>query len=350
MKVFIGIPTFNRPELVVATIESVRRQTFDDFEVVVSDNCSRPDAAQRVRRYVEGLGDPRIRFHQQPLNGGEYGQGRFFFEASATADYLMILHDDDVIAADLLRMATTVLDDRPEVALFVANCWVIDHDGQLSPDGTRQYLADHGRCSRPAGDFDILDQHLATGFTPISGTVFRRSALARSGFVDPQGEGNFPFECDLFLRLGDIGATGWFTPAQLISIRYHEASLRRTLRLMDNAAVVRPMLRLLQQRRYKGWRERRRRVLASRLQRADALIHLREGHRRAARRLLGQAVRSNPLSPKGWATRLLAWSSPNTLLQRLPKLPELALEPEPSLPPPANLSGAPEAEGEDVFA
>jgi glycosyltransferase involved in cell wall biosynthesis len=351
MTVFIGIPTFNRPELVVATVQSVRRQSLTDYQVVVSDNCSRSDAAERVRRYVESIGDPRFRFHQQPSNGGEYAQGRYFMKASEGADYLMILHDDDVIDPELLARAVAVLDERPEIDLFVANCWVTDHDGQMSPDATRQYLAEHGRCSRPAGEFDILDHHLATGFTPISGTVFRRDALVRSGFVDPAGEGNFPFECDLFLRLGDIRAKGWFMPAQLLSIRFHEGSLRRTLRLMDNPAVVRPMLRLLQQRRYSGWLERRRRVVVSRLQRADALIHLRQGHRKAARKRLAEACRSNPLSPKGWGTRLLAWWSPNSLVERLPPLPpsELLFR----LPDTAAASAGPakgEARGEDVFA
>ena len=352
MTVFIGIPTFNRPELVRATIDSVRRQTYENFVVVVSDNCSDPAASAKVRDYVRELGDARFRFHRQPVNGGEYGQGRYFLKESEGADYVMIVHDDDVIAPDLLARSIALLSDRAEIALFVANCWVIDHDGQLSPGATRQYLADHGRCGRAAGTFDVLDNHLATGFTPISGTLFRRSALVESGFVDPAGTGNFPFECDLFLRLGDIGAKGWFTPAQLVSIRYHESSLRQTLKLMDNADVVRPMLRLLEQRRYGGWRERRRRVLVSRLQRADALIHLRNGQIALTRRLLAKACGSNPLSPRAWAARILAWSSPGSLRSRLPPLPPAVLVGDEiaqslEIPPVEPERGA---QGEGVFA
>jgi len=53
-KVFIGIPTINRPEFVRQTIRSVLVQTYPDFEVVVSDNCSDPGVADQVT----GLGKP----------------------------------------------------------------------------------------------------------------------------------------------------------------------------------------------------------------------------------------------------------------------------------------------------
>ena len=39
----IVIPTYNRSELVQGAVRSVLGQTFDDFEVVVSDNCSQDD-------------------------------------------------------------------------------------------------------------------------------------------------------------------------------------------------------------------------------------------------------------------------------------------------------------------
>src|ERR1700730_1719730 len=81
-KVFIGIPTFNRPLIVRDTSMSVRAQTFGDYRVVVSDNVSSGDAADQVERFVAELEDPRFVFHRQTENGGEDGQGRFFFRCS----------------------------------------------------------------------------------------------------------------------------------------------------------------------------------------------------------------------------------------------------------------------------
>ena len=77
-KVYIGIPTVNRPQFVRETIGSVLGQTFTDFKVTVSDNCSTAEATDSVRQFVESLADDRIEFHVQTADVGEYGQGRFF--------------------------------------------------------------------------------------------------------------------------------------------------------------------------------------------------------------------------------------------------------------------------------
>jgi cellulose synthase/poly-beta-1,6-N-acetylglucosamine synthase-like glycosyltransferase len=225
-KVFIGIPTYNRPVVVRDAILSVRAQTFGDYRVVVSDNVSGGDAADQVARFVAALGDPRVVFCCQPENGGEYGQGRYFLEQSAGCELLMILHDDDVLLPGYLAEGVTRLDSEPGAAFFVANAYGMDTGGQRSEVLTRQHLRDQGRNGGRDGMYDVLAGHLECGFAPISGTLFRREALQQSGFVDPDLRGNYPFEANVFLRLGEIGAKAWFCSAELMGVRYHSGALR----------------------------------------------------------------------------------------------------------------------------
>ena len=58
MKFSILIPTRNRLDLLRYAVDSVRRQDYDDWEIVVSDNASTQDVAG----YVRGLGDARVRY------------------------------------------------------------------------------------------------------------------------------------------------------------------------------------------------------------------------------------------------------------------------------------------------
>jgi glycosyltransferase involved in cell wall biosynthesis len=299
----VGIPTYDRPHLVREAVESLRAQSLRDFRAVVSDNASPDGAGDAVRAYVEELGDPRIRFVQQTVNGGEYGQGRYLFAAAQDAEYFCILHDDDLLSPHYLVRAVAALDAAPDAALFVANPWLMAADGRPSSEMTASYHRDHGRARRRRGPFPILDTHMRSGFTPISGTVFRTDALRRSGFVDADCHGNFPFELNIFTRLGDIGATGWFDPAMLIGFRYHAGQLRNTLGLMGNPQVVGTMLRILERRHYVGTPERRRRAIVARLHRAQAQMRLDEGDAAAARIALAQACAANPLSPRTWAMR-----------------------------------------------
>lgn len=326
--IFIGIPTLNRPQLVRETLRSVLDQTCGDYTVIVSDNCSEPAASESVRRHVESLGDARVRYHLQPENVGEYGQGRFFFKAAAGSEYFMILHDDDVLKPDYLRRALESLRAHPSCACFVANPFLMDGQGRVSPDVTAAYLSEHGRLGAAPGEFDILATHLGCGFTPISGTVFRTAALRESGFVDEDCHGNYPFECNIFLRLGDLGMRGWFLPEELLGFRYHSESLRNYLKLMDNHHVVDTMIRLFARRRYRGANERRRRVVLSRLYRARALIRLRSGDSAQGRRASVLALRENVRSLKAWLLSAGIWLAPGLLRRLLPELPAVRSAPQ----------------------
>src|SRR5262245_50704279 len=84
----ICIPTYNRPNLLENAITSVLEQTFDDVEVVVSDNHHTGEAI------VADLGDPRIRYF---ANGANVGPARNFELAldRARGRFVGILSDDD---------------------------------------------------------------------------------------------------------------------------------------------------------------------------------------------------------------------------------------------------------------
>ena len=68
-RVSIGLPTYNRPELLALVLECFRQQTFADFELVISDNASPdPGGAKLCERYANL--DPRFRYVRQPVNQG----------------------------------------------------------------------------------------------------------------------------------------------------------------------------------------------------------------------------------------------------------------------------------------
>lgn len=307
-EIFIGIPTYKRPDFVRRALGSVLAQAFQDWRCVVSDNPSPEGTGEQVRAHVESLGDPRIQFVQQPDNHGEYGQGRFFWGALRDEPYLTILHDDDCLYPPYLSRAHDALEAHPEVSLFVANPGALNEQGEADEARRSWYLRKHGRTGVLEGPFEILSSLFESGFVPISGTVFRTADLRESGFVDEDCHGNFPFEFNLLLRLGRLGKAGWFCPEELLAFRFHPNSLRAGESLMANPKVVETMLRLVLRYPFTGPVERRRRVLAGRLHRAMALIEFNRGNRPGGRHHLYEAIRYNPYSIRTvcqllWTTR-----------------------------------------------
>ena len=296
-RVLIGIPTFNRPQLVTAAVGSVVAQSFTDWRAIVSDNASEPPTRHAIREYVTRLGDPRVSFHQQQTNLGEYGQGRLFFKRAQDlgCDYLAILHDDDVMEPRFLEAGVAALDGEAGMALFACNPCVMTADGVRCDELTRDFDRRSQRTGVKEGPYDVLSTHMACGFTPISGALFRVAALKASGFVDDDLYGCVPFENNIFVRLGERGAKAWFDPARLLGFRSHSQQMQRT-DYLNNEDYVRLTIRMLERRRFEGANERRRRQALGRLYRIQALHDVRAGDYRAARGKAACAIRANPAS------------------------------------------------------
>ncbi len=316
-RVFIGIPTLNRPRFVRDAVHSVLEQTFGDFRLVVSDNDSEAAARESVAGFVEALDDSRVRFHRQPRNVGEYGQGRYFFREVSDEEFFVILHDDDVLTPEYLEKAVRRLEADPTLAWFVANAFLMDAQGKVSASKTRWYRSWTGRMGRPDHAFEALDT-VMRGLTPASGTCFRTSALRASGFVDEDCQGNYPFEFNLLLRLAERGARAWFCAEQLLGFRFHAGSMTNYLRLVENPDVIATMILLLERRTFTGANERRRRAVLGRCCRASAVIRAQAGDGRGCRREIARALRANPRSVRTWAFAPLALLAPRLARVLLP--------------------------------
>lgn len=90
--VSVGVPTYNRPRTLRRTLDSLVNQTYENLEIIVSDNCSTDSDVLNVINEFQD--DPRIMFVVHPVNGG-LSFNFNFLSAKATGEYFMWLADDD---------------------------------------------------------------------------------------------------------------------------------------------------------------------------------------------------------------------------------------------------------------
>lgn len=308
-RIFIGIPTLNRPDLVRLTVQSVRAQSFQDWRILLSDNASRPEAAAAVRAFVEELGDPRIGYALQPKNIREYGNCESLLR-QCREEYFVVLHDDDLLDPTHLEKAIACLDAHPEPTAFFSNARLIDVQGVESKERTQAYTQARGRVGHPEGPMRILEPLLRTGFVPICGTVIRSRALEESGFVDDDCFGLWPFELNMLMRLGERGAIAWFSTETLVSYRFHPGQMQRYQGIAADPVAVGMVLRILERRHYEGEAERLRRRLVSMFYNFQARIAVRRDDLRACRGSLRRAIRVNPLWIRHWPLAACAFLAP----------------------------------------
>ncbi|MEA2634875.1 MAG: hypothetical protein QOH92_1642 [Chloroflexota bacterium] len=112
MKFSVLLPTRNRLQFLRFAVETVRRQDYDDWEIIVADNDSEDDIAG----YVASCADARIRYRRSNrfLPVTENWNAAL---AQSGGDYVIMLGDDDGLMPGYFRaMAQLVADfDRPEL-------------------------------------------------------------------------------------------------------------------------------------------------------------------------------------------------------------------------------------------
>jgi len=112
-KVSVCIPTYNRVDHVVKAIESVLEQTYENYELLIVDNCSTDATEEVVSRY---LSDSRVKFHKNSTNIGMVGNWNKCLML-AKGDYIKYVFSDDVIHPTCLQKMVDAMESYPEVNL-----------------------------------------------------------------------------------------------------------------------------------------------------------------------------------------------------------------------------------------
>lgn len=115
MKASILIPVYNMREFVRETLESVKAQSFDDWECIIVNDGSTDDSEDVIMECIDG--DGRFKYFRKE-NGG-VASARNFAAAQACGEYLLPLDPDDLVTRDYLRDAVAFLDSHPDYALYV---------------------------------------------------------------------------------------------------------------------------------------------------------------------------------------------------------------------------------------
>jgi len=124
--VTIAIPTYNRAaKTLPETLASALAQTYRNVEIVVSDNCSTDDT-ESVVRTAGGV----VAYVRQPTNLGLNGNLNACIEL-AHGDYVLLLHDDDLIDADFVESCMDAVAGSTRIGLIRTGVRIIRADGTV---------------------------------------------------------------------------------------------------------------------------------------------------------------------------------------------------------------------------
>jgi len=130
-RVTIGVPVFNGENYVAEALDSLLAQTYQDFELIISDNASTDATEEICRRYA--CRDSRIRYVRNDAN---VGASKNFNQlvALAMGEYFKWAAHDDLCGPQFLERCVDALDRDLSVVLSYPWSKAIDGDGVVVRD------------------------------------------------------------------------------------------------------------------------------------------------------------------------------------------------------------------------
>jgi glycosyltransferase involved in cell wall biosynthesis len=127
-RVSVVIPTYGHQDTLLKTLDSVFSQTFRDCEVIVINDGSPDDTANRL---VPFINSGRIRYFEQPNQGQAAARNKGL--AKAKGEFVAFLDDDDLWPADKLAWQVEYLKTHPLVVAVGGACDRFDNSGVIEP-------------------------------------------------------------------------------------------------------------------------------------------------------------------------------------------------------------------------
>lgn len=133
--VSVIIPNYCHAKYLDQRIQTVLNQTYQNFEVIILDDCSPDNGASKevIEKYRDNSHVSHIVYNEQN-SGSTFKQWQKGFEL-AKGDYIWIAESDDFCTTDMLQKLVNCISKYPDCAIAQTTSCYVDSDGNpLAPD------------------------------------------------------------------------------------------------------------------------------------------------------------------------------------------------------------------------
>jgi glycosyltransferase involved in cell wall biosynthesis len=221
----VVIATYNRARLLKETIESVLKQTFRDFELIVVDDGSTDDTEE----VLESYGD-RLRYFREENRGPSVARNLGIHHARAS--WISIQDSDDICAPNHLKTLFGFVEKNPDCGMVFANGSYLD-----DPGPKRKTIIPHEKSKRMAESGVELADLFSTSIVRLQAALLSKEALLSIGGLDETLR--ICMDLDLGFRLFVRYPVAYLDEV-VFFYRRHEGNIGRNqeLRLLENLRVI----------------------------------------------------------------------------------------------------------------
>ncbi len=124
-KVSVCIPTYNGERFLKATLDSIINQSYDNIEIIVTDDCSSDGT---IKLITDKYPNVNVSVNEKRLGlTGNWERS----VSKATGEYIKLMGQDDVLDPDAIRLQVESLENNPGSALSIGQTNVINEYGRV---------------------------------------------------------------------------------------------------------------------------------------------------------------------------------------------------------------------------
>jgi glycosyltransferase involved in cell wall biosynthesis len=213
--VSVVVPVYNTERYISDTIESILKQTFTDFELIIIDDGSKDSSPEILQKLAAK--DSRIRLTLRENRG--IVRTRNDLLEQCRGKYMAVNDSDDLSMPDRLAKQVAYLESHPDCVLLGSRVMLMDPFS--SPVCVSGHKLDHA---------EIEEQLLGNGggWALVQSAIMARVDVARKIGGYRGEEHNLAEDHDLFVRMAEVGRVANLEEP-LVWYRRHHTSLTHTL-------------------------------------------------------------------------------------------------------------------------
>ncbi|HSD06041.1 glycosyltransferase family 2 protein [Flavobacterium sp.] len=222
--VSILIPTYNRLDALIDALDSVYEQTILPNEIIIGDDSTN----DLTEKYIENLQQtskiPIYYFHNKPSLKQMRNVDSLFKKAKS--DYIMLLHDDDMLLPKCIELLKKPLDEIPEVIASFGN-QILTTDGGEVIEGSEKINSAFFRTPERSG---IVDGFMAGAVSmfPNDCYLVRRDDALAVGYLDNEGRAGNGIDFYFGYSLGKLRKPFYYVNELTAKYRLSNESIRIT--------------------------------------------------------------------------------------------------------------------------
>jgi glycosyltransferase involved in cell wall biosynthesis len=235
----IIMPTFNGEQYIAEAIQSILNQTFNDFELIIVDDCSTDNTLSILEKFKN---DSRVNFFSTPTNSGGPAAPKNIGLSKSSGKIISFCDQDDLLLPDKLSRASLFFEKNPDFDVVFFDYVPIDENIkrglcylkeknflQRAKDYLEPIESDSYFCKRFYGCMAGIDTGMTTQTVLCNHTVFEKIRFdTRYRIVD---------DIAVWYRIAENFKIGFIdSPAALY--RHHDLALTKNRKLLISETVT----------------------------------------------------------------------------------------------------------------